>query len=178
MWVYKPFFSRKVRTELKIQFSSIWLGEGFCLNTLCVCVFYMYLYQSLQLFEEIPQCSFLCLQLLSCNGADYIVEEEGCRNCKETRTQWAVIVGINFICHCQSQHPFVHSYYFSVTSAECEVVSFLLTEAAFGLRFEWTCGGSPWQLPLTSALTHKRVCRCRLTGCDMDNSLHRSHQHT
>lgn len=98
----------------------------------------------------------------------------------QTHTQWAVFFGIDFICHRVSHC--IHLCIYPIFSRNlCRVRAFflfLLTEAAFGLEFDWMCDGWLWQLPLTSALTHKHVRRCRLTGCDMDNSLHRSHQHT
>lgn len=101
---------------------------------------------------------------------------------KQTQTQTvSSCLGNKFnLPPCQSLHPFVHLYYFSVTSAESGGVSFLLTVAAFGLQSEGKHDGWQWQLHLTSVLTHKNthVCPCRLTGCDMDNSLRRSHQHT
>lgn len=83
---------------------------------------------------------------------------------------------------CQSVHPFVHLYNFSVTSAECVFVCFCSADR--GCFRVWVnvrrlaVTASPYFNSLTHTHTLMRARRCRLTGCDMDNSLHRSHQHT
>lgn len=79
---------------------STWMC-GVCIsppNQLNLCV-----YLRLQLTEEFPQFVFLRPHLPFWHAVDQIIQEVGCSFCTNTHAythaQWAVVLGIHFICH-------------------------------------------------------------------------------
>lgn len=123
----------------------------------------------LQLREVCLQLLLLCLHLLW-TAVDEVIEEEPHLVWKEVKTpDSSAVWGPRF------HGPLCQSHLALFGCSSCRV-SVCVPAADAGCIWAGVWVNVQW-LALTASPSHKHTCRCCLMECDMDNSLHRSHQY-